>query len=108
MVASYHGQGECLAVLIEAGADLEAKSQTGDTPISFAAMYGHSQCLVRLAEAGARLDTVNNARRSPLDLANARGHHDCADMIRCLVERASIQRDCKPAKRPRKPTAARL
>ena len=58
-------------LLIERGADVEAKATDGHTPLHMAAREGDAEMVQRLLEAHANPNSVNNAGQTPADLALA-------------------------------------
>ncbi len=53
MVAAGHGHAECVAVLIEAGVDLDAVDETGQSAVDHARLRGRDGIVERLLAAGA-------------------------------------------------------
>ena len=51
-----NGDKECVLLLVEAGANLEAKDGEGATPLCGAAKSGEVECVRMLVEAGADLE----------------------------------------------------
>ena len=68
--------------MISAGADVNAKNNSGNTPLHLAAAHGFLDCMRLLIESGADLLT-NEDKKTPKDLAydydNA--HPDCLEWI---------------------------
>ena len=101
MVAAAEKQPAVVAVLINAGADVNAKAaetglfigpgdesttytqipRGGMTPMMFAARAGCGECVVTLANAGANVNYQDRARVTPLNLAVYNGHFDTAALL---------------------------
>ena len=62
-----------MASLVEAGADVNQATATGDTALHAAAAAGHLKVIQFLADRGARLDATNKAGETPLALTQPRG-----------------------------------
>ena len=52
--------------LIERGADIEARSQWGKTPLHYACSYGRTELVLKLIEKGADVGARSNVGRTPL------------------------------------------
>jgi len=67
-------------LLLEKGAKLETKSNSGQTPLSYAAEKGHEAVLKLLLEKGAELETKDKYGRTLLSYAaeGARGSGEAA------------------------------
>ncbi|CAH0055787.1 unnamed protein product, partial [Clonostachys solani] len=79
-LAAIAGRAEVVSQLVELGADKEAKSRAGQTPLHFAA----SELVARLlVELGADKEAQDHTRQTPLHFASATGHEGVA---RLLVE----------------------
>jgi len=61
--------GELVQLLIERGANLEATTKAGDTPLMYAASYDNIPALNLLLEKGVSLDKKNLSARDALDCA---------------------------------------
>lgn len=72
---------QCLAYLLEKGADHSIANDDGITPVHQAASEGHVQCMKMLMEVGARLDRRDCRDNTPLDLAKLWGHRKCARIL---------------------------
>lgn len=88
------GNEKCVALLLERGADVEAKDFLGNTPLWVAAHNGHPHCVNLLLHYGADVE----ARRgrvdtTPLWVAVYGGHSECVELL--LSHGADVE-----AKRP--------
>lgn len=72
---------QCLAYLLEKGADGSIANDDGITPVHQAASEGHVQCLKLLLEIGAKIDGKDCRGNTPLDLAKLWGHRKCARIL---------------------------
>lgn len=63
-----------LRLLIERGADVNARSLSGDTPLHFAAMGGWIDGVKALVAAGAAVNPIGTLQQTPLDMASAYPH----------------------------------
>ena len=80
------GAAEVIAVLIEAGADLEAREDslgTGQTPLHSAAGFGTAETVTALLEAGANPTARNDNGQTPLHVAAEFG---TAETVTALLE----------------------
>ena len=69
--AAWHGNVECLLLLLEHGANIEAQSHTGRTALHNAVLSYNTSCVRLLVERGANLAAVDNEGISSLALAQA-------------------------------------
>ena len=74
-----------LAFLIGSGADVNAESPNGTTPLMMAAMYGNAATVKLLLESGANVETRNDQQLSAEDFAMRAGREDSAQLIRQLL-----------------------
>ena len=70
-------------LLIAAGADVNAKTCSNETPLALAALHGHTDIVRQLINAGSAVNAVDHLTLSPLSRAVAWGHVDC---VRLLLE----------------------
>jgi ankyrin repeat protein len=82
-MAAQNGHADCLQLLPNAGADKEAKTETGSTVLIIAAMDGHLHCIKHLLKAGCDVNALNKNGHSALSVAVGNNHVDC---VRALVE----------------------
>ena len=85
--AATGGHLRVMAFLIGAGADVNAESPNGTTPLMMAAMYGNDATVKLLLESGAHADTRNDQRLSAEDFAKRAGREDSAKLIRQVLKR---------------------
>jgi ankyrin repeat protein len=76
------GHDDVIAVLIAAGADLNARQSGGYAPLHGAAQNGAIATIDRLLAAGADRGARNDAGRTPADLASEAGHAEVAARLR--------------------------
>ena len=69
------------AVLIAAGADVNARQQGGMTPLHEAAHAGYLELARLLLAHGADPRATNDAGKTPVDVARERGHADVVDLL---------------------------
>ena len=84
------GQGETAELLIAKGADVNAKSQRGRTPLHNAALSGHKKIAELLIANGADMNPKNANDKTPLDRAML--NHINADLVRKRTETAARSR----------------
>ena len=68
-------------LLLDHGADPNAKASDVVTPLHMAALRGDAMLIARLLEAGARADTVNHAGKTARELALEHGHDHCLALL---------------------------
>jgi len=83
LIATQNGHGECIRILHECGADVNAAISHGITPVLTAARDGHGECIRILHECGADVNTADRNGTTPVYMAALKGHGKC---IRILYE----------------------
>jgi len=79
--AADRGHLECVKLLIDNGASLDAHNRQGATPLAFASARGHIDCARVLLAAGARVDALT------VQAAATAGRVDCMEL---LIERVRL------------------
>jgi ankyrin repeat protein len=64
---------EVAKVLLEAGADVNARDASQNTPLHYAALHGHTTVAKLLLEAGGDINARNRKGKTPLALAQRGG-----------------------------------
>ena len=82
--AAAGSHGEVVSLLLDAGADPDARQQGGFTPLMAAAAGGDEILVQRLLDRGANPDTKNYDGKDAADLATERGHTGLSDRLRRL------------------------
>lgn len=78
--ATLNGHAECLALLLEHGAKVDAAAYNNNgpnTPLHYAARHGHVRCVELLLTHGADWKCSNKYGETPLHCTAMRGHVDC-------------------------------
>ncbi|KAL3588219.1 hypothetical protein FPOAC2_14118 [Fusarium poae] len=75
MIASFYGHYVIVKLLLDKGAEIEAKdSEYGQTPLSWAAGNGRDAVVKLLLDKGAEVDVKDKGDRTPLSWAARHGH----------------------------------
>jgi len=81
-VSASRGDVDCMQALIDAGADLEIKESSGNTPLYTAAELNKVECIKALLNAGANLEAKANDGSTPLHTSAANNHTEvCQHLI---------------------------
>ncbi|XP_048253956.1 uncharacterized protein LOC125381451 [Haliotis rufescens] len=92
VVAASVGSTECVDVLLKAGANMNVKNNTGDTPLhkavaaGAAAWNGSTECVDVLLKAGPDVNVQNNAGDTPLHKAAAATRDRSAECVDVLLK----------------------
>ncbi|KAL9247057.1 hypothetical protein vseg_020528 [Gypsophila vaccaria] len=70
-MAARFGLPTILRALLDAGSDIDSRTNTGDTALMICAKFKQEECLKVLAEAGADFGLVNNGGSSVCEIASA-------------------------------------
>ena len=80
-IAANSGHVECVALLLEAGANKDAANSDGITALHRAARMGHAQVVQLLLEAGADKNAADSDRRTGLHFAAQHGHREVVHLL---------------------------
>lgn len=76
------GRKECVQILLDAGADIEAMNNAGNTALHYAAATSKSECVRILIENGANVEAKSlNSGFTALHYATQRGDVDCTLLL---------------------------
>ncbi len=92
------GHEGVINLLLEKGAELEAKDDTGQTPLSRAAAHGQKVVVNLLLEKGAELENKDKSGRTPLQWAAAEGHKVVINLL--LEKGAELENKDKSGQTP--------
>jgi ankyrin repeat protein len=85
-IAAINGNLQIAAILIKAGARIDARDNLGDTPLLYAAEHGHLEMAKLLIDVGAQVDAENKNGMTAL-MAAAKGGD--VEMVRTLLARGA-------------------
>ena len=91
-LAAYTGQGDVAALLVAEGADLEARTPKGQSPLHFAAISGYTHdtnAVELLLPLGADIDAADHAGWTPLMLTIL-AYQVCLCLCLCLCVCVSV------------------
>lgn len=95
--AADKGFPECVRMLCEAGADLEAPDLVKQqTALMWAALHNHPECITILLNFGAKKDPVDSDGKTAEGIAKDRGYSECVKAIKNWKEPGA---DSKPKKK---------
>ena len=80
-VAAACGNVECVKVLLQAGANKEARDLVDESALHLATTNGHAECARLLLEAGANKDARNFYLWTPLHFAVDGDHRECVKVL---------------------------
>jgi ankyrin repeat protein len=89
IAASTNGSERCVELLLEAGAQLEARDWAGWTSLYWASCHNHPAVVSLLLAAGAQVDSATDIGWTPLVTA---ANHGYSEVVRLLLE-AGANRD---------------
>jgi ankyrin repeat protein len=88
--ASVNASLQRVSFLLDCGADIEEKDNSGDTPLNEAARKGRLEIVRLLVERGALLHSPNNSSKTAASWARENNHGDVARFLE--TEAAELQR----------------
>ncbi|XP_078273552.1 cortactin-binding protein 2 isoform X1 [Rhinoraja longicauda] len=75
--AAKYGYTDCLTLLLNSGAQVDAVGKNLFTPLCAAAAEGHAGCTEMLVACGANINYAAEADQTPLYLSSINGHDEC-------------------------------
>eukprot|EP00111_Clytia_hemisphaerica_P022423 TCONS_00065905-protein len=92
MNAAWHGQADCLQILIKHGANTDLRTATGCTAAHFAAGQGNAECLQLLIDDDKdQIDIKTKFGATPLILSAKGGHNECMEILLDAGADANVQ-----------------
>lgn len=91
--AAAGGHGNCVSLLLEAGAAVNVWNKHGHTALLLAAQAGHKECVEMLVDAGAVIEAKGDEGHTALIRAAQAGHFDCVDVLRNAGAHANMRGD---------------
>ncbi len=82
MIACQHGSQPIVELLLNAGADVNAKNYSGEVALDYAALHGHKEIVQILLDHHADVNVKNDAGATPLSAATSAGKSDIADLLK--------------------------
>ena len=79
--AAFNGNAGATALLLEAGVDVDQRTNSGFCSLFLACMRGHIECAELLLSAGASVNLANRYGGTPLFFACCYGHIQCAQLL---------------------------
>jgi hypothetical protein len=81
MMAANGGQEEAVRMLLEAGAEVDALDNHGNSPIMFAAQHGHDRIVRLLLDKGADRSVRGTHGKTAADIARQNGHESTVRLL---------------------------
>lgn len=81
-VAARYGHGAVTSIIVELGADVNARDKIGLTPVHYAAAHGHAKVVQILLDSGADESAEGFGGATALDVADMAGFEDIVSMLR--------------------------
>ena len=85
MVACELGNTAAVQLFLEAGADVEVKTEEGITALHLASLDGHYDITKLLIAAGAEVEAVVKTGETPMDFATQEGHGRVAALLQAAA-----------------------
>jgi ankyrin repeat protein len=80
-VAASYDKTDIVKLLLNRGANIEAKGYRGKTALMEAALNGHAATVSLLLHRGAKINAIDNERNTALMWAARNGHQDIVQML---------------------------
>ncbi len=88
---------ECMMLLLDHGANVNAADKAGWTALHYAAKFAHLDGIVVLLNYHANIDAKTNQQETPLLLAITHGHKECIELLLKRGARTSTSTIIPPA-----------
>ena len=81
MMAAYNGHDTVIPLLLEAGAQIDAQSNGGKTPLILASYYGREAAVRELLKGNPNLDLKDNNGKTALDWAREKNYQSIVNLL---------------------------
>jgi hypothetical protein len=108
LVAAVFGRVDSAELLIEKGAEINARSDDGATPLHGAAFFCHTGMVELLLSEGADVSVKNVRGQTPLDTVAGEWSQELEEIYKWFAERWSLQLDLESIRATRPKVAALL
>jgi hypothetical protein len=85
------GKIKNVRILLDAGADVNAKSGDGWTALIQASMRGHTEIVAMLLKKGADVNAKNIHGNTALQLASNKGHTDIVELLKTYIKHKNLR-----------------
>jgi ankyrin repeat protein len=82
LIASQHGSKPIVELLLNSGADVNAKNFSSEVALDYAALHGHKEIVQILLDHQADVNIKNDAGATPLAAAISAGKNDIAALLK--------------------------
>jgi ankyrin repeat protein len=90
-VAAGNGYDDIASLLLDIGAEIEAKDQSGQTALHLASSAGHDRLVRLLLQRGANIMAKNLDERTPLHLAAMEGHETVLEALASQMRKEDLE-----------------
>ena len=80
-IGGQEGHKNIVQLLLDAGADIETRDDSGDTPLIIASYKGRTEVVKLLVDAGADIEAMDDAGDTPLYTASEQGHAPTVQLL---------------------------
>ena len=81
MMAAFRGYDTVIPLLLEADAQIDAQSNSGNTPLIYASYFGKEAAVRELLKGNPNLDLKNKDGETALDWAREKNHQSVVDLL---------------------------
>jgi len=98
-LAAENGHAEIMKMLLDGGAECDARTDYGNTALMKAAEHGFPQCILEALAHGAKLQAKNIFRETALEVAKANNQAECVSLLEATASPDSEGQTSAPMNR---------